>query len=146
MFAAIVIVTVPLPEPGLPPLTTIQVDVLEADHAHPVTAVTPTVAVSPLAAAVCVEGLIAYEQPDVPCCVTLKIWPAMVALPVRAVVPVLAAMLMNTVPLPEPLAPLVIVIQAALLAELHTQPLAAATVTLVLCPPAVRLLLVGVIA
>ena len=59
MLAAIAIVTVPLPEPELPLLTTIQVDVLEADHAQPVTAVTPTVVVAPVAAAVCVDGLIA---------------------------------------------------------------------------------------
>jgi hypothetical protein len=145
VFAAIVIATVPFPEPGLPLFTTIHVAKLVADQLQPLAAVTPTLAVSPTAAAVFVAGLIAYEHPDVPCWVTVKLWPAMLALPVREAVPVLAAMLMNTVPLPVPLAPLVIAIHGVLLAALHTHPVAAVTLTLVLCPLAVALVLAGVI-
>ena len=53
---------------------------------------------------------------------TVYVWPAMVAVPVRGVVTVLAATVRATVPLPLPLAPLVTVIHDAVLAAVHAQP------------------------
>ena len=52
----------------------------------------------------------------------------MVSVPVRAL-PVLAATLKVTLPLPEPVVPAVMVIHAALLAAVHPQPAPADTAT-----------------
>ena len=79
-------------------------------------------------------------------CVTVKVWPAIVAVPVRCVVAGLAAMVMLTVPLPVPLAPAVTVIQAAPLAAVHAQVEAEVTLTLVDSPAAIEVLLAGLIA
>jgi hypothetical protein len=64
----------------------------------------------------------------------LNTWPAMVALPVRAVVPVLAATFIVTGPLPVPLAPLVMVSHAALLVAVQAQVEAAVTLTVSISP------------
>jgi hypothetical protein len=66
--------------------------------------------------------------------------------PVREVVAVLAAMLIATVPLPLPFAPLVTVIHDAGLDALHAQPLGLVTATLADCPAATALELAGLIA
>ena len=60
--------------------------------------------------------------------------PAIVTVPVREVVNVFAATLTVVVPLPDPLAPAVTVIQASLLTAVHEQP-AAAVVVIVAVPP-----------
>jgi hypothetical protein len=67
----------------------------------------------------------------------------MVALPVREVVTVLAAIARATVPLPLPLAPLVTVIQGVLLAAVQAQPVRVVTATLDDWPPATALRLAG---
>ena len=65
----------------------------------------------------------------------MKAAPAIVSVPVRAVVAVFAATLKPTLLVPEPLAPLVTVIHAALLTAVHAHP--GATVTALLpAPPA----------
>ena len=97
-------VTEPLPVP-LPPLVTVSQDVLLLTpvHAHPAGAVTPVEPVPPLAGT---EPLVA-ESVNVqvmPGCVTLKLCPAIVSVPVRELVLLLAAALNATVPLPLPLA------------------------------------------
>jgi len=56
----------------------------------------------------------------------VKVWPAMVIVPVRCG-PVLAATENCVTPLPVPLAPLLIVIQASLLAAVHAQPVTVVT-------------------
>jgi len=66
--------------------------------------------------------------------VIVKVAPAIVSVPVRLEATVFAATLNPTVPLPDPVAPLVTVIHAALLAAVHEQPVA--TVTLLLPVPA----------
>ena len=58
---------------------------------------------------------------------TVNVCPPAVMVPVRADVLVLAATLKVTVPFPEPLDPLVIVIQLAEGAAVHAQPLPAVT-------------------
>ncbi len=60
----------------------------------------------------------------------------MVNVPVRELVVVFAAAEYVTVPLAEPLAPAVIVIQLALLAAVHVHPLPAVTLALAVPPPA----------
>ena len=77
---------------------------------------------------------------------TVKVWPAMVAVPVRAVVTVLAATDRATVPLPLPLAPLVTVSQDAVLAAVHAQPVGLVTDTLAAWPAATALVDPGLIA
>jgi len=64
--------------------------------------------------------------------------PAIVSVPVRLEATVFAATLKPTVPLPDPVAPLVRVIQEALLAALHEQPVAAVTLLLPVPPDAVN--------
>jgi hypothetical protein len=70
----------------------------------------------------CEVGLTEYEQGAGACaCVTVNVWPATVRVPVRGA-PVLAATVKPTLPLPEPLAPDVTVIQDALLVAVHVHP------------------------
>jgi hypothetical protein len=77
--------------------------------------------------------------------VTVKVWPAIVAVPVREVVAVLAAMLIVTVPLPTPLTPSVTLIHDVALDALHAQPPGLVTATLVRSPAATTVALVGLI-
>jgi hypothetical protein len=58
-------------------------------------------------------------------CVTVKVFPAIVSVPVRSVVPEYEATVNTADPLPVPLAPDVTVIHATLLAAVHEQPEAA---------------------
>lgn len=64
----------------------------------------------------------------------MNVTPAMVSVPLRPIVEVLAATLNPTLPEPDPVAPLAIVIQGVLLVALQGQPPNVATV-LVLAPP-----------
>ena len=66
------------------------------------------------------------EQPEF--WVTVKVWPAMVTVPVRCG-PVFAATENCVAPAPLPLAPEVTVIQASLLVAVQAQPVWAVTVT-----------------
>jgi hypothetical protein len=77
---------------------------------------------------VAVVGLIVYtHDPD---CVTVKVLPAMVSVPVLDVEPAFAEKEKCTVPLPVPLSPEVIVSQALLLCADQAQPLGTATLRL----------------
>jgi hypothetical protein len=78
-----------------------------------------------------------------PSCVTVKVCPATVTVPVREDVVVLAAMVSETVPFPFPDPFPLTVIQAALLAAVHTHPLPAVTDTVTLSPLAGALQLAG---
>jgi hypothetical protein len=82
-----------LPLPFAPALMDIHPALLVAAQLHPAPAVTATL---PVAAADVVRsedaGEIENEQ-GVPACVTLNVWPPMVSVPVRDVVPELAATL-----------------------------------------------------
>jgi hypothetical protein len=75
---------------------------------------------------------------DPPACVTKKVCPATVKVPVLES-PVLALTEKITVPLPEPDDPEVTVTQLALLMAVQTQPLPAVTVTLPFPPAASKL-------
>jgi len=140
VFAATENCVVPLPLPLAPEVTVIQAALLAAVHAQPVAVVTLTEPEPPLAVKVWLAGLMVNEQPEL--WVTVKVWPATVIVPVLCE-PGLAATEKFTTPLPEPLAPELIVIQASLLAAVHEQPVAVVTFTLPVPPLAVKLWVVG---
>ena len=119
--------TVPLPLPD--PLTVIHDTGLDALHVQPPWVVTVMVPVSVEPAAVNDVGDTVYEQ-LAPACETVKDLPAMVSVTERAVVDVLAATVKPTLPVPLPVAPLVIVTQLCGLDAVQEQPVPAVTVTL----------------
>ena len=138
-------VTVPLPVPGAPVKTAIHAALLTASHAQPDAAVTVLLPVPPSAAKDRLVGEIELAQP-VPAaaaCVTLKVAPAIVNVPERLVVAVLAATLKPTLPLPVRAAPLVTVIQEAWLTAVHAQPPPVVTVLVPVPPAAANDALVG---
>ena len=137
VFAAAVNVTEPLPVPLAPPVTVSHdVLLLTPVHAHPAGDVTPVEPVPPPAGT---EPL-AAESVNVqamPGCVTLKLCPAIVSVPVRELVLLLAAALNATVPLPVPLAPPVTVSQdVLLLTPVHAHPASDVTPVEPVPPPA----------
>lgn len=127
LFAATLNVTVPLPDPLAPAVTTIQLAVLDADHVQPPPVVTVNEPEPPADGIDCDTGAIEYVQGCAAACVTVNVCPPAVIVPVRCVVAVFAATLNVTVPLPEPLAPAVTTIQLALLDADHVQPSPALT-------------------
>lgn len=104
-------------------------------QAHPAVAVTVIVPLPATDVTLADAGEIVGAQ-GVPACVTVKVAPAIVRVPVRLAVPVFAAAVNDTVPDPVPAAPEVIVSQAALLVALQTQPIPAVTVLLPVPPAA----------
>ena len=112
----------PLPLPLAPAVTVIQAALLDRGPAAAVPAVTVTVPVAAADVARFDEAGEIVNVHGAPACVTVKVCPAIVIVPVREVVPVLAATLKLTVPLPLPFAPAVTVIQAALLAAVQVHP------------------------
>jgi len=128
---------------------------LAAVHVHPLPVDTFTLPVSPCMGTLSLVRDIEYEHEGggggggalVPAaCVTVKTWPAIVIVPVRAAAP-FAATLNATAPLPMPIAPDVTVIHEALLVAVHWHVLGAETVTGVPALPAAGTLwLVGEIA
>lgn len=74
---------------------------------------------------------------------TVMVCPATVSVPVRGLESAFAATAKSTLPLPEPLLPLVIVIQAALLDAVHAQPLLVVTAAVAALPAAAMLCGVG---
>ena len=87
---------VPGPVPLAPPVTEIHAALLAAVHAQPAPAVTVLLPVPAAAVNVWLVGEIEYAQ--APACVTLKVAPAIVSVPDRLVVAVLAVTLKEVVP------------------------------------------------
>ena len=83
----------PLPLPDAPAVTVIQPALLTADHVQPAPAVTVMLPAPPAAAGEALLGEIEYVQGGgvVPACVTVKVCPAAVIVPVRELVAELAA-------------------------------------------------------
>ena len=135
--------TVPLPDPVAPLVTVIHAALLAAVHAQPVATVTPLLPVPPDAANDWPVGAMDGEQ-GAAACVTVKVAPAIVSVPVRLDATVFAATVNPTVPFPEPVAPLVIVIHATLLTAVHEHPVATVTALLPVPPDAASDWLVGV--
>ncbi len=133
----------PLPEPLAPAVTVIHVTLLSAVHAHPVVVVTVVDPLAPVKATDWLDGEIENVH-AAGFCVTVNVSPAIVAVPVRDCVAVLAEALKFTVPLPLPFAPLVSVSQALLLAAVQAQPDAAATLVDAVPPVATTVRTVGV--
>jgi hypothetical protein len=132
LFAATAICTVPFAAPDAPAVMVIHASVVEAVQAQPAPAVTAISNVPPGACESTAVGKIEKVH-GAALCVTVNVWPAIVAVPVRAA-PVLAATFSVTAlpPVPEPLT---MVIQAALLADAQPQDAPVETVT-VEVPPA----------
>ncbi len=134
VFAAAVNETEPFPDPEAPDVTVSQLSLLAAVHAHPAGAVTATLPLPPLEATLCEVGEIVSLQ-VIPACVTVKLLPASVSVPVRVEVDVFADALKLTDPLPEPDAPDVMVSQPELLLlAFHAHPAGAVTAMLPLPP------------
>jgi hypothetical protein len=85
-------VTEPLPVPVAPALIVIHATLLVALHAQPVAAVTVTVPLPPADVGLADVGEIVGAH-DEPACVTVKVLPPIVSVPVRAVVVVFAVTL-----------------------------------------------------
>jgi hypothetical protein len=127
-FAVALKLTVPLPLP-LPPLVIVSHDVslLTAVQAQPPGAVT---AVEPVAPPNTIDALVGASEyvHGAAACVTVNVCPPIVNVPLRCDEFGLAVALKLTVPLPVPLAPLVIVSHdVALLTAVHEQPPGAVT-------------------
>jgi hypothetical protein len=98
--------------PLAPEVTVIHDALLVADREQPRVPVTDTLTLPPPAGTLVPVGDRLKLQ-GTAFCVTVKVWPAMITVPVREVPAVLAATLRPTVPLPVPLAPEVTVIHDA---------------------------------
>jgi len=120
VLAAAATVTAPVPLPVLPFVTVSQLALLPAVHVQPLPAVTPIDPTLAVAASVSVV-LDNAKLHDVPACVTVAIWPPTVTVAVRELAPVFTVVEKETVPLPEPELPLVIVSQLAVLAAFQAQ-------------------------
>jgi hypothetical protein len=112
-------VTDPLPDPG-PPATVSHAALLVALQAQPAGAVIVTLVVFPLAVIFTVEGDAAY--PHAAACVTVTFCPPTLIVALREVSAELAAAVMVTLPLPEPVPPLVIPSHVALVVAVHPHP------------------------
>jgi hypothetical protein len=129
MFATTLNPAVPLPVPVAPDVTRSHGTLLLAVHAHALVVVTVTVPVPPVAGTFWLVGLIEYVHGATNAAwLTVNVWPAMVAVPVRAA-PVLAATLISTEPFPVPDAPDVTVIHGTPLAAVHAHAAVVVTAT-----------------
>jgi hypothetical protein len=117
-----------MPDPVRDPAIVAQVAFEDVDHEQVDEVVTVIVPLVPAGGAAIAVGDTAIAHGAA--CVTVKVCPPIVIVPLRDVVPVFAETLYRTLPLPLPLAPAVIVIHATLLADVHAQPVAAVIVTL----------------
>jgi hypothetical protein len=118
--AATVRITVPLPDPDAPEVTTIHEAGLVAVQLHAVPAPTLTLADSPPAAAFLLPGLMEYVHVALdPLCETVNVCPAMVMVPLRLAVAVLADSEKVTLPGPVTEAAEVTVIQVLLDRAVH---------------------------
>jgi hypothetical protein len=125
VFAATEYANVPLPVPAA--LTVIHAALPTAVQPQPLAAVTVAEPLPLWAAIVAVAGDTLTAQ-GTPAWVTATMRPPAAMVPLRASVAVFAATVYANVPLPEPLAPALMVIHGALLTAVHPQPLAAVTV------------------
>ena len=122
------------------PLTLIHDCVVVACHAHPLDVPTVIVPEPPAPVWVRLVGVNVYAQAV---WVTVKVRPAIVRSPVRCVEKVLGATVKVADPAPEPVAPPVTVIHAALVAAVQAQPVVVATVADPFPPAADTVWLVG---
>ena len=131
--------------PVAPAVTVIQGAPLVAVQAQPLVEVTAPDPVPALAASDADVGVTPKVQ-GAPACVTAMIWPPTVSVPLRGVEDVFAVAAAVTLPVPLPLAPLLIVSQGTLEAAVQAQPVPAVTVALRLPPAAATDRLAGATA
>ena len=140
VLAAAVYPTLPLPLP-LAPLVIVTHEAPVAVQVHPLVVVTATVPLPPVAVSDRLAGEMVYVQAAA-ASVTVKVLPAIVSVADLDDVVVLAAAVYPTLPLPLPLAPLVIVTHEAPVA-VQVHPLVVVTATVPLPPAAVSDRLAG---
>jgi hypothetical protein len=121
-------VTEPLPLPVAAAIV-IHAALLVAVHAQPVAAVTLTVPPVIPAAGTLAEAAAIVGAQGAPACVTVNALPPMVIVAERAVVVGFAVTLYETDPFPLPVAPALMVIQAALSVAVHAHPVGDVTAT-----------------
>ena len=123
-------VTVPFPVPLASAVRPIHEADFVAVHVQPAGAVTATPIVSPAASIVRLVGLMAYVHPGAgaAACVTVTVCPAIVSVPLRPEVPVLAVAAKDTVLLPVAGVADVIVSHEAELVAVHSHVIPAVTV------------------
>jgi len=114
VFGSTLRVTVPLPAPGPALVIAIHVDPVVADHAQLAPAMTSTLDAPPPDATDVPDADRAYSHVAGAGCDTVTVLPAIVTVPIRSALPVFAATVSETLPVPVPEAPLAIVIQLAL--------------------------------
>ncbi len=136
------IVYVACPDPEPDPVIAIHGAALEDVHVHPASVVTVIRPVAAAADTETVNGLTVNVHVAAGS-VTVKVRPAIVSVAALDVDEVFGAAVNATVPDPVPVAPLVIVTQDALLADVHVQPAAVVTATVPLPPFDGREALVG---
>jgi hypothetical protein len=125
-FTAAAKVTCPFPVPDAPPVIDSHSGLLDAAvHAHEPPAVTEIEPGPPAAPSVWLPGAIEKVH-GAGCCVTVRVWPPMVIVPLRAT-PGFAAALKMTTPFPVPDVPAVTVIHGAFDVAVHAQPTPADT-------------------
>jgi hypothetical protein len=112
----------------------IQAALLVAVQLQPAPLVTVTVPSTAAGEVRVVENGEMLKTHGVPGCVIVKVFPAIVSVPVRDALLVFAATLYATFPLPVPVAPTPTVIQASLLAAVQLHPALAVTTTFPLAP------------
>lgn len=145
-FADTAIVTDPFPVPDAPLVTEIQSLPAVAVHEQLAPVVTDTDTLAPATTTEALVGAIENTHggggAGAALCDTVKVWPAIVSVPLRAG-PSFAATENATEPLPVPDAPFVILIHAAPDAAVQVHPAPAVTVTVPLAPGASTAWLVG---
>jgi hypothetical protein len=117
-FASTSNVTAPMPDPLAPLVTEIHVACDVDDQPHWVPATTLTVLVPETGSTVKLVGVTLYEQAPASC-VTDTVCPAMVSVPVRGALVGFCCTMNVTAPMPEPVAPLLTVIQPTALTDVH---------------------------
>jgi hypothetical protein len=132
-----------LPEPVAPPVTVSHDALLVAVDVHPAGACIAKLPEPPATATLADVGEIAKEH-EMPASVTVKVLPAIVTVPLREELVLLAATPICTVPLPDPEPPDVTVIHDALLVAVRLHPLVAVTAMLADPPEDVKLAEAGV--
>lgn len=142
VFAAIEYVTVPFAVPLAPPVTVSHPADDVAVQLQAAGAVTETLPVVALGETEALVGEMVMVH-GTPVCVTVKVCPPIVSVPVREAAVVFCATVYDTVPFAVPVAPAVTVIHDALLVPVQAQPPGAATATLPVAPAAGTVAAVG---
>src|SRR5438132_11523361 len=121
LFALTLNVIVPAPVPDIPASIVIQGSLAEAIHAQVLPALTVTLPVPPMASTVWpFEDRVKTHGGGGAACMMVNGCPAIVSVPVRAP-PVFGMTVKVTVPLPDPLAPPVIVTHGSLAEAVHAR-------------------------